>query len=157
MQDNEWVDTMRRTITALEEDSSYIWNHFIQQFKEHSYRQYQYTDLCDQLSKLQMHNLKLETYVDQFEKLTTELEKPHDNLFFLALFIQGLTKQIRDMVRLNEVQNYEGLHQQVEENLLEMQREAEAKQAIIQMAFLCAHPELEGLEWHVPLIPESQS
>ena len=104
-----------------------------------------------------MHNQKLETYADQFERLTTELEKPCDNIFFLALFIRGLTKQIRDTVRLHEVQNYEGLRRQVEENLLEMQKEAEAKQAFIQMTFLCAHPELEGLEWHAPLSPESQS
>ena len=62
-----------------------------------------------------------------------------------------------DTIRLHEVQNYEGLRAQVEENLLEMQREAEAKQAIIRTAFLCAHPELEGLEWHAPLIPEHQS
>ena len=87
----------------------------------------------------------------------TELEKPHDSIFFLALFIQGLTKQIHDTVRLHEVQNYEGLRAQVEENLLEMQHEAEAKQAIIRTAFLHVHPELEGLEWHTPLILEPQS
>ena len=104
-----------------------------------------------------MHNEKLEAYADQFEKLTTELEKPHDNLFFLALFICGLTEQLHDTVCLHEVQNYEGLRAQVEENLLEMQREAEAKHAIIRIAFLCAHPELEGLEWHAPLVQEPHS
>ena len=62
-----------------------------------------------------------------------------------------------DTVRLHEVQNYDGLRKQVEENLLEMQREAEAKQSIIRTAFMRAHPELEGLEWHAPLIPEPQS
>ena len=87
MQDNKWVDAMRKVTTALEEDIPYIWNYFVQHFKEHIYCQYQYADLCDQLSKLHMHNLKLETYADQFEKLTTELEKPCDNTFFLALFI----------------------------------------------------------------------
>ena len=104
-----------------------------------------------------MHNEKLETYANQFEKLTTELEKPRDNTFFLALFIRGLTKQIRDTIHLHEVQNYEGLRRQVEENLLKMQREAEAKQAIIRTAFLQAHPKLEGLDWHAPLISEPQS
>ena len=154
---DEWVDIMRRTTETLDDDIPYIWNHFEQQFKERVYSQYRYADLCDQLSKLQMHNQKLETYADQFEKLTTELGKPRDNIFFLALFIQGLTKQMHDTIRLHEVQNYEGLHAQVEENLLEMQREAEAKQAIIRTTFLRAHPDLEGLEWHAPLIPEPQS
>ena len=148
---------MRRTTETLDDDIPYVWNHFEQQFKECVYGQYRYADLCDQLSKLQMHNEKLEMYADQFEKLTTELEKPHDNIFFLALFIWGLTKQIHDTVHLHEVQNYKGLRTQVEENLLEMQREAEAKQAIIRTAFLRAHPELEGLEWHAPLIQEPQS
>ena len=151
---DEWVDIMRRTTETLDDDIPYIWNHFEQQFKEWVYGQYRYADLCDQLSKLQMHNQKLETYADQFEKLTTELEKPQDNIFFLALFIRGLMKQMRDTIRLHEVQNYEGLRVQVEENLLEMQREAEAKQAIIWTTFLHAHPKLEGLEWHAPLIPE---
>ena len=64
---------------------------------------------------------------------------------------------MRDTVRLHEVQNYEGLRAQVEENLLEMQQEAEVKQAHIRTAFMRAHPELEGLEWHMPLIPEPQS
>ena len=131
MSTDEWVDIMRRTTETLDDNIPYIWNHFVQQFQECVYGQYRYADLCDQLSKLQMHNQKLETYADQFEKLTTELEKPRDNIFFLALFIRGLTKQICEMVRLHEVQNYEGLHAQVEENLLEMQCEAEAKQAII--------------------------
>ena len=36
---------------------------------------------------------------------------------------------MRDTMHLNEVQNYEGLRAQVEENLLDMQKEAEAKQA----------------------------
>ena len=40
MQDDNWVDTMRRTTTTLEEDIPYIWNHFVQQFKEHVYHQY---------------------------------------------------------------------------------------------------------------------
>ena len=35
MQDNDWVDTMRRVTTTLEEDIPFIWNHFIRQFKEH--------------------------------------------------------------------------------------------------------------------------
>ena len=131
MSTDEWVDIMRRTTETLDDDIPYIWNHFVQRFKEHVYGQYRYADLCDQLSKLQMHNEKLETYANQFEKLTTELEKPRDNTFFLALFIRGLTKQIRDTIHLHEVQNYEGLRRQVEENLLKMQREAEAKQAII--------------------------
>ena len=122
---------MRRTTEMLDDNIPYIWNHFEQQFKERIYGQYRYADLCDQLSKLQMNNEKLEAYADQFEKLTNELEKPRDNIFFLALFICGLTKQIWDTVRLHEVQNYQGLCAQVEENLIEMQREAEAKQAII--------------------------
>ena len=154
---DEWVDTMARTIEALTDDIPYVWNHFEQRFKERVYGQYRYADLCDQLSKLQMHNQKLEEYASQFEKLTNELEKPRDNLFFLALFIRGLTKQMRDTIRLHEVQTYEGLRTQVEENLLEMQREAEAKQAVIRTTFLRAHPELEGLEWHAPLIPGHQS
>ena len=131
MQDDDWVNTMRRVTTTLEEDIPFVWTQFIRHFKEHVYGQYRHADLCDQLSKLQMHNQKLEEYAEQFEKLTNELEKPRDNLFFLALFIQGLTKQMRDTVRLHEVQNYDGLRKQVEENLLEMQREAEAKQSII--------------------------
>ena len=121
MQDDEWVSTMRNTVMAIDNDIPYVWNHFVQWFKEHIYHQYQYVDLCDQLSKLQMTNQKLETYVDQFEKLITELDKPRNNLFFLALFIQGLTKQLCDTICLNEVQTYEGLCCQVEENLLEMQ------------------------------------
>ena len=68
-----------------------------------------------------MHNQKLETYADQFKRLTTELDKPRNNLFFLVLFIRGLTKQLRDTIHLHEVQNYKGLHCQVEENLLDMQ------------------------------------
>ena len=62
-----------------------------------------------------------------------------------------------DTVRLHEVQNYNGLRRQVEENLLKMQREAEAKQSIIRATFMRTHPELERLEWHAPLIPEPQS
>ena len=82
MQDDDWVDTMRRVIATLEEDIPFIWNQFIRQLKEHVYGQYRYADLCDQLSKLQMHNQKLEEYADQFEKLTAELEKPRDSMFF---------------------------------------------------------------------------
>ena len=40
MQDGEWVNTMRNTTTTLEEDIPYIWNHFVQRFKEHAYHQY---------------------------------------------------------------------------------------------------------------------
>ena len=87
MSTDEWVDIMRRTTETLDDDIPYIWNHFVQQFKERVYGQYRYADLCDQLSKLQMHNQKLEEYANQFEKLTTELEKPCDNIFFLVLFI----------------------------------------------------------------------
>ena len=87
MPEDEWVNIMRRTTKTLDDDIPYIWNYFEQQIKEHVYGQYRYADLCDQLSKLQMHNEKLEAYADQFEKLTTELEKPQDNIFFLALFI----------------------------------------------------------------------
>ena len=92
MQDDDWVDTMRRVTTTLEEDIPYIWNHFVCRFKEHVYSQYQYADLCNQLLKLQMHNQKLEAYANQFEKLTTELKKPRNHEFFLALFMRGLTK-----------------------------------------------------------------
>ena len=131
MQDDQWVDIMQNTMAAIHDDIPYVWDHFTQRFKEHFTRQHRQTELSDQLAKLQMHNQKLEAYIDHFEKLTNELMSPHDNTFFLALFIQGLTNQLRDTVRLHEVQNYKGLQRQVEENLLDMQHKTEYKHAMI--------------------------
>ena len=98
MQDDRWVDTMRDATMALYDDIPYIWDQFVQRFKEHFTRQHRQNELSDQLAKLQMHNEKLAVYIDNFKKLTTELMSPHDNTFFLALFIRGLTEQLRNTV-----------------------------------------------------------
>ena len=157
MQDDQWVNTMRNVTTALYDDIPYVWDQFIQWFKAHFTQQHWQAELSDQLARLQMHNQKLEIYANNFKKLTNELKLARDNTFFLALFIHGLTNQLCDTIQPHEVQNYEGLWHQVEENLLDMQRDAKTKQAIIHTAFFQTHPELEGLDWQAPLVQKPWS
>ena len=98
MHDDQWVDTMQNATTVLYDDIPYVWDQFVQRFKEQFTRQHRQNILSDQLAKLRMHNQKLETYIDHFERLTDELISPCDNIFFLALFIRGLTEQLHDTV-----------------------------------------------------------
>ena len=104
-----------------------------------------------------MNDQALGTYADHFKMFTNTLGISQDADIFLALFIRGLTKQLHQTIQLDEVYTYEGLCHQAEENLYDMQKECKAQCAIIQTTFFKTHPDLEGLEWHGPLIPEPQS
>ena len=104
-----------------------------------------------------MNDQALNTYAEHFEAFTDTLGILQDADIFLALFIRRLTEQLHQMIHLDEVHTYEGLCRQAEENLYNIQKEYEAKHAIIQTAFFRIHPDLKGLEWHSPLVPEPQS
>ena len=135
MDTNDWVNHIHQTVTEIQDDVPYVWDHFIKMFKSHFTQEYLHAEARKELLSLQMHDQALETYADHFETFTNTLGISWDADIFLALFIQGLTKQLHQTIQLDKVYTYEGLCRQAEENLCDIQQEWQAKHAIIWTTF----------------------
>ena len=73
MDNNDWVNCIYQTVTEIQDDIPYIWEHFMKLFKSHFTREYLYVEAQKELLSLQMNNQALGTYADHFETFTDTL------------------------------------------------------------------------------------
>ena len=103
MNNNGWVNHICQTVEEIQDEIPYVWDHFVKLFKSHFTQEYLCAEAWKELLGLQMNGQALETYANHFKMFTDTLGISRDADIFLALFIQGLTEQLHQTIRLNEV------------------------------------------------------